>query len=95
LLTIQRSNTPPAIFNHAISNKIVAPKAKTILNINAPATPIAIILFLFYLAKLAASIPMIMALSAAITISIRIICIVIMNCSNIVKIILYILIVIE
>ena len=58
-------------------------KAKNILNTKAPATPQAIIFFLFCGAKFAAIRPIMIALSAAITISISMICIVITNCSTI------------
>ena len=58
-----------------------AESAKIILKINAANTPYIIICFLFFGAKFAAIRPMIMALSAAITISIKIIWKNIMDCS--------------
>jgi hypothetical protein len=51
----------------------VAEKANIILKIRAAKTPHIMICFLFLGAKLAATIPIIMALSAAITMSIKII----------------------
>ena len=56
---------------------------KTILNKNAAATPHAIIFLLFSVANPAAIKPIMIALSAAITISMRIICTEIITCSNI------------
>ena len=54
-------------------NKYVANKAKTTLNTNAPATPQSIICLLFFGTKLEAINPIIIALSAAKIISIKII----------------------
>ena len=64
-------------------------EAKTILNRKAAATPQAIIFLLFSVANPAAIKPIMIALSAAITISIRIICIEIITCSNINRINVY------
>ena len=73
-----------------VTNETLTPKpkpikkdAKTILNKNAAATPHAIIFLLFSVANPAAIKPIMIALSAAITISMRIICIEIITCSNI------------
>ena len=68
-------------------NKYVANKAKIILKTNAPATPHKIICFLFFGTKLAAMSPIIIALSAANIISIKIICNNMMDSSN--KVLLY------
>ena len=63
--------------------KPIKKDAKTILNKNAAATPQAIIFLLFSVANPAAIKPIMIALSAAITISMRIICTEIITCSNI------------
>ena len=87
--TIHSNKAPPPIFSQGYSNKIVAPKAKNILNTKAAATPQAIIFFLFLGAKFAAIKPIMIALSAAITMSINTICMVIINCSNILNSCIY------
>ena len=79
--TIQINKAPPIIFIIGKPNKYVAERANIILKINAANTPYIIICFLFFGAKFAAIRPMIMALSAAITISMKIIWKNIMDCS--------------
>jgi hypothetical protein len=64
----------------------VAKTAKITLKTKAPATPHKIIFFLFLGTKLAAIKPIIIALSAARIISIKIICNKIMDCSIKIKI---------
>ena len=96
LLTVAADEYAIGIVNKNVENKFEYQDAlgftivaKNILNINAAATPQAIIFFLLSGAKLAAIRPIMIALSAAITTSIIKICVVMNNCSNIRLIVVY------